>query len=125
MQVGCHISVALKDQLILKIVYDKEPFFVVFFGSFASKIISQVCLYKVWLFYETLQPKYGNLFGRFLFKIVDARSFIRRFSLFAKGLSQVVENSIAAALCQQLGTSLLKTALLQLCLCHNNLRKAC
>jgi hypothetical protein len=50
-------------------------------------------------------------------------SFIRRFSRCATGLSQVVENSIAAALCQQLATALLKTALLQLC--HNNLRKAC
>jgi hypothetical protein len=75
------------------------------------------------LFYETLQPKYGNLFGRLLFKIVDGRSFIKRFSRFATGLSQVVEmNSIAAALCQQLATGLLKTALLQLC--HNNSRLA-
>ena len=38
MQVGCHISVALKGQLILKIVYDKEPFFVVFLGCFAQKL---------------------------------------------------------------------------------------
>ena len=50
-------------------------------------------------------------------------SFIRCFPRFATGLSQVVENSIAAALCQQLATGLLKTALLQLC--HNNLRQAC
>ena len=51
------------------------------------------------------------------------RSFIRRFPRFTTGLSQVVENSIAAALCQQLATGLLKTALLQLC--HNNSRQAC
>jgi hypothetical protein len=76
----------------------------------------------IWLFHETLQPKYGNLFGRLLFKIVDGLSFIKRFSRFATGLSQVVENSIAAALCQQLATGLLKTALLQLC--HNNSRLA-
>jgi hypothetical protein len=31
-------SVALKDQLILKIVYDKERFFVVFFGCSAQKL---------------------------------------------------------------------------------------
>jgi hypothetical protein len=87
---------------------------------------------KVWLFLETLQPKYGNLFGRFFVQNSGYTSFIRRFSHFATGLSQVVENSIAAARCQQLATArpvensiaaalsqqlatgLLKTALLQL-----------
>ena len=69
-----------KDLLILRIVYDKNLSLSYFFGcTFCSKIISQVCYIKVLLFYETLQPKYGNLFGRFLFKIVDTRSFIRRF----------------------------------------------
>jgi hypothetical protein len=53
------------------------------------------------------------------FKIVDTQSFIRRFPRFATGLLQVVENSIAAVLCQQLATGLLKTSLLQLC--HNRL----
>jgi hypothetical protein len=90
---------------------------------------------KVWLFHETLQPKYGNLFGRFFVQNSGYTSFIRCFPRFATGLSQVVENSIAAALCQLLATGLLKTALLQLCqqqlvtdllktallqLCHNS-----
>ena len=78
MQVGCHISVALKDQSIFKIVYDKNLSLSYFFGCFAQKL-SRKFVIKVVLFYETLQPKYGNLFGCFLFKIVDTRSFIRRF----------------------------------------------
>jgi hypothetical protein len=71
MQVGCHISVALTDQLILKIVYDKNLSLSYFSAVFCSKIISQVCYINVLLFYETLQPKYGKQFGRFLCKIVD------------------------------------------------------
>jgi hypothetical protein len=82
MQVGCHISVVLKDQLILKIVYDKN----VPFLNLSCRIFSAVLLknylaslfisvhMKVWPFHETLQPKYGNLFGRFLFKIVDTQA---------------------------------------------------
>jgi hypothetical protein len=52
----------------------------------------------------------------FFFKIVDTRSFRH------KALSSV-ENSVAAALCQQLTTGLLRIALLQLCV--DNLRQAC
>jgi hypothetical protein len=60
---------------------------------------------KVWLFHETLQP-------------------IRNMATCLAVLSQVVEtDSIAAALCQQLATGLLKTALLQLC--HNGLQQTC
>jgi hypothetical protein len=71
MQVGCHISVALTDQLILEIVYDNNLSLSYFSAVFRSKIFSQVCYINVSLFYETLQPKYGNQFGRFFFKIVD------------------------------------------------------
>jgi hypothetical protein len=120
MQVGCHISIALKDQLILKIVYDKNLslicriFLAVLITNYLVSLFISVYM-KVWQFHETLQLKYGNLFGRFLFKIVDTQSFIRRFPRLTTGLSHVVENSIAAAPCQQLATSLLKTVLLQLC----------
>jgi hypothetical protein len=80
---------------------------------------------KVWLFHETLQP-IRNMATCLAFFVQNSgyTSFIRRFPQFATGLSQVVEtDSIAAALCQQLATGLLKTALLQLC--HNSLRQAC
>jgi hypothetical protein len=60
---------------------------------------------KVWLFHETLQPNYGNLFGLFLSKNSGYTSFIWSFLQFAIGLSQVVENSIAAALSQQITTA--------------------
>jgi hypothetical protein len=79
MQVGCHISVVLKDQLILKIVYDKNLswicriFSAVLLKNYLASLFISVHM-KVWLFHETLQPKYGNLFGRFLFKIVDTQA---------------------------------------------------
>ena len=38
LQVGCHISVALKDLLILRIVYDKNLSLSYFFGCFAQKL---------------------------------------------------------------------------------------
>jgi hypothetical protein len=45
MQVGCHISVVLKDQLILKIVYEKNLSLICpIFSAILLKIISQVCL---------------------------------------------------------------------------------
>jgi hypothetical protein len=117
MQVGCHVSVVLKDQLILKIVYDKNLSLICwnFFGCFAQKLSCKFvykCTTEIW------QPVWP-----FFVQNSGYTSFIRRFPRFATGLSQVVENSIAAALCQQLATGLLKTALLQLC--HNNLRQAC
>ena len=79
MQVGCHISVVLKDQLILKIVYEKNlslicPIFsAVLLKNYLASLFISVYM-KVWLFHETLQPKYGNLFSRFLFKIVDTQA---------------------------------------------------
>ena len=79
MQVGCHISVVLKDQLILKIVYGKNLslicriFSAVLLKNYLASLFISVYM-KVWLFHETLQPKYGNLFGRFLFKIVDTQA---------------------------------------------------
>ena len=94
----------------MKIVYDKNlsltlPYF---FRLFCSKIISQICYIKVLLFYETLQPKYGNLFGCFLFKIVDTWSFIKRFphSVFVttyiksevRNLHQVCSSQLASIL---------------------------
>jgi hypothetical protein len=48
MQVGCHISVVLKDQLILKIVYDKNLSWIclfVFFRLFSQKL-SRKFVYK-------------------------------------------------------------------------------
>jgi hypothetical protein len=79
MQVGCHISVVLKDQLILKIVYDKNLsliyriFSAVLLKKYLASLFISVYM-KVWLFHETLQPRYGNLFGLFLFKIVDTQA---------------------------------------------------
>ena len=111
MQVGCHISVVLKDQLILKIVYEKNLslicriFPAVLLKNYLASLFIIVYM-KVWLFHETLQPKYGNLFGRFFVQNSGYTSFIRRFP----GLQQVCHK-------------LLKTALLQLCV--NNLRQAC
>ena len=123
MQVGCHISVVLKDQLILKIVYDKNFLeFVVFSRLFCSKIILK-CSYESLAISRNTTTEIWQPVWPFFVQNSGYTSFIRCFPRFATGLSQVVENSIAAALCQQLVTGLLKTALLQLC--HNNLRQAC
>ena len=111
MQVGSHISVALKDQLILKIFYDKNLSLSYFFGCFAQKLSRKFVIFKPCYFTKHYNRNLATcLAGSFLFKIVDTRSFIKRFPRFATDLSQVVENSIAAALCQYLATCLLKTA---------------
>jgi hypothetical protein len=70
MQVGCHISVVLKDQLILEIVYDKNLSFKLICRIFSAVLLKN---YHASLFIS-VQPKYGNLFGRFLFKIVDTQA---------------------------------------------------
>jgi hypothetical protein len=72
-------SYLIKDQLILKIVYDKNLSLIcrifsdVLFKNYLASLFISVYM-KVWLFHETLQPKYGNLFGRVLFKIVDTQA---------------------------------------------------
>jgi hypothetical protein len=54
MQVGRHISVALKDLLILKIVYDKNLLLSICYGCFAQKLSRklQFCYLEVLLFYR-------------------------------------------------------------------------
>ena len=62
MQVACHISLieVSEIQVIENCLLMLIAFFVVFFGCFVIIYI------KVSLFYETLQPKYGNLFGEIM-----------------------------------------------------------
>jgi hypothetical protein len=78
MEVGCHISV-YNMEVGCHNCLREEPFFNLsyFVGCFAKKLSRKffISVYmKVWLFHETLQPKYGNLFGRLLFKIVDTQA---------------------------------------------------
>jgi hypothetical protein len=111
MQVGCHISVVLKDQLILKIVYEKNLslicriFSAVLLKNYLASLFISVYM-KVWLFHETLQPKYGKPVWPFFVQNSGYTSFIRRIPEL-----------------QQVCHKLLKTALLQLCV--NNLRQTC
>jgi hypothetical protein len=67
MQVGRRISVALKDFLILKIVYDKNLSF--FSGCFAQKLSRklQFCYLKVLLFYQNTTTEIWQPVWQFFF----------------------------------------------------------
>jgi hypothetical protein len=97
-----------------------------FLGCFAQKLSRKFvykCSYESLAISRNTTTEIWQPVWLFFVQNTGYTSFIRCFPRFATGLSQVVENSIAAALCQQLATGLLKTALLQLC--HNNLQQAC
>ena len=116
-QVGCHISVALRTFLC-------RIFSAVLLKNYPATLLYKSYI-KVLLFYQTLQPKYGNLFGRFMFKIVDTCTKLHKAlssvhnrsvasccklhccSSVSTTCDRSVENSIAAALSQQLVTDLL------------------
>ena len=94
-------AVLLKNSLASKKVsyYFKFKYKSQFIDSYKSLVI----------FRNTTRPtsttENGNLFGHFFVQNMDTQSFIRHFPRFATGLSS--------------------TALLQLCVCVNNLRQAC
>ena len=111
MQVGCHISVVglLKDQLILKIVYEKNLslicriFSAVYAQNFSRKFVYK-CLYESLAISRNTTTEIWQPVWPFIVQNSGYTSFIRHFP----GLQQVCHK-------------LLKTALLQLCV--NNLRQ--
>jgi hypothetical protein len=82
-----------------------------FFGCFAQKLSRKFvykCLYESLAISRNTTTEIWQPVWQFFVQNSGYTSFIRRFSRFATGLSQVVENSSAAALCHKLETGLLK-----------------